>query len=158
MQRYHFADKGPCSQNYGFPSSQVQMWELDHKEGWAPNNWCFRTVVLEKTLKSPLDSKIKWVNPKGNQPWIFTGRTDVKLKLQYSGHRMRRANSSEKTLMLGNTEGKRTRGQGDNRGRDGGMAHHWLNGHEFGQTLGDGDGQGSLVCCSPWGRKESDMT
>ena len=78
-QRHHFADKGPCSQSYGFfSSSHVPMGELDHKGGWAPKKWCFRTVVLEKTLESPLDSKeIKPVNPKGDQPWIFTGRTDA---------------------------------------------------------------------------------
>ena len=72
------ANKGPYSQSYGLSSSHVWMWELDHKEGWAPKNWCFWTVVLEKTLESPLDSKeIKPVNPKGNQPWIFTGRTNA---------------------------------------------------------------------------------
>ena len=77
-QRYHFADKGPYSQSYGFSSSHVWMWELDHKEGWALKSWCFQTVVLEKTLENPLDSKeIKSVNPKGNQPWIFIGRTDA---------------------------------------------------------------------------------
>ena len=76
-QRHYFANKGPSSQSYGFSSSHVQMWELDHKEGWVPKNWCFQTVVLEKTLESSLDSKeIKPVNPKGNQPWIFIGRTD----------------------------------------------------------------------------------
>ena len=73
-----FADKGPSSQNYGFSSSHVCMWELDHKESWVPKNWCFQTVVLEKTLESPLDSKeIKPVNPKGNQPWILIGGTDA---------------------------------------------------------------------------------
>ena len=77
-QRHHFADKGLYSQSYGFSSSHVQMWELDHKEGWAPKNWYFRTVVLEKTLENPLDSKeIKPVNPKGSQPWILIGRTEV---------------------------------------------------------------------------------
>ena len=77
-QRHYFANKGLYGQSYGFSSSHVQMWELDHKEGWAPKNWCFWTVVLEKTLESPLDSReIKPVNPKGNQPWIFTGRTDA---------------------------------------------------------------------------------
>ena len=76
-QRHHFANKGLSSQSYGFSSSHVWMWELDHKEGWALKNWCFWTVVLEKTLESPLDSKIKPVNPKGNQPWIFIGRTDA---------------------------------------------------------------------------------
>ena len=76
--RHHFANKGPYSQSYCFSSSQVWMWELDHKEGWAPKNSCFWTVVLKKILESPLDSKeIKPVNPKGNQVWIFTGRTDV---------------------------------------------------------------------------------
>ena len=74
----HFANKSPYSQSYGFPSSHVRMWELDHKEGWVPKNWCFRTVLLEKTLVSPLDSKeIKSIHPKGNQPWIFIGRTDA---------------------------------------------------------------------------------
>ena len=77
-QRHHFADKGPYSQSYGFSSSHTWMWELNHKEGWAPKNRCFQTVVLEKTLESPLDSKeIKPVNPKGSRPWIFTGRTDA---------------------------------------------------------------------------------
>ena len=74
-------DKGLYSQSYGFSSSHVQMWEQDHKKGWTPKNWCFRTVVLEKTPESPLDMKeIKAVNPKGNQPWIFIGRTDAKVE------------------------------------------------------------------------------
>ena len=76
-QRYHFANKGPSSQSCGFSSSLVWMWELDHKESWALKNWCFWPVVLEKTLKSPLDFKIKPVNPKGNQPWTCIGRTDA---------------------------------------------------------------------------------
>ena len=80
-QRHHFADKGPCSQSSGFSSSHVWIWELDHKEGWALKNWCLPTVVLEKTLESPLDSnEIKPVNPKGNQPWRFIGRTDAEAK------------------------------------------------------------------------------
>jgi len=111
----------------GFSHSHVQMWELDHKEGWAPKNWCSWTVVLEKTLESPLDCKeIKQGNPKGNQPWIVTGRTDLKLKLQYFGHLIWSADSLEKTLMLGKI-------------------------HEFEQTLGANERQGSLACCSPWG-------
>ena len=74
------ANKGPYSQSYGLSSSHVWMWELDHKEGWAPKNWCFWTAVLERTLESPLDSKeIKPVNPNGNQPWIFTGRTNAEV-------------------------------------------------------------------------------
>ena len=77
-QRHYFIHKGPYSQMYGFTSSQVWMWELDHKESWVLKNWCFWTVVLQKTLESPLDSKeIKPVNPKGNQPWIFFGRSDA---------------------------------------------------------------------------------
>ena len=77
-QRYHFADRDLYSLSYGFPSSHIQMWELDHKEDWVLMNWCFWTVVLEKTLEGPLDSKkIKSVNPKGNKPWIFIERTDA---------------------------------------------------------------------------------
>ena len=77
-QRCCFADEGPSSQSYGFSSSHVWIWELDHKEGWVLKNWCFWTVVLEETVKSPLDCKdIQPVNPKGNQSWMFIGRTDV---------------------------------------------------------------------------------
>ena len=76
-QRHYFANKGPCSQSYGFSSSHEWMWELNYKVSWAWKNWCFWTVVLEKALASPLDSKeIKPVSPKGNQPWIFTGKTE----------------------------------------------------------------------------------
>ena len=78
MQRHHFAKKGPYSQSYGFSSSHVWMWELDHKEGWVPKNQCFQTVLLKKTLERPLDFKeIKPVNPKGNQSWMFIGRTEA---------------------------------------------------------------------------------
>ena len=77
-QRLYFANKGQYSQSYGFSSGHVRMWELDHKEGWTLKNWCFWTVVLEKTLESPLDCKeIQPVHPKGNQHWIFIGRTDA---------------------------------------------------------------------------------
>ena len=76
-QRRYFVSKGLSSQSYGFSSSHVWMWELDYKESWAPKSRCFWTVVLEKTLQSPLDCEIIPVNPKGNQSWIFTGRTDV---------------------------------------------------------------------------------
>ena len=88
------------------------MWELDYKESWVLKNWCFWTVVLEKTRESPLDCKeIQPINHKGNQSWIFIGRTDVKLKLQYFGHLMQRTDSLEKTVMLGKTEGWRRREQ-----------------------------------------------
>ena len=83
-QRHYFANSVPSSQSYSFSSGQVWMCELDHKEGWVPKNWCFWAVVLEKTLESPLHCKeIKPVNPKGNQPWIFFGRTDVEAEAQH---------------------------------------------------------------------------
>ena len=117
------------------------------KEGWVLKNLCFQTVVLEKTLESLLDSKkIKLVNLKGNQPWI--------LEAQYFDHLMWRANSLENTLMLRNVEGKR-KGWQRMRWLGGYMTQH---GHEFEQTLGDNEGQGSLACCSSWGGKESDIT
>ena len=113
-------------------------------------NWCFWTVVLEKTLESPLDFKeIQPVNPKGNQSWIFW---ILELKLQYFAHLMQRNDSLENTLMLGKIEGGRRMGWQRMRW------HHQLNGDEFEQVLGVGDGQGGLACCGPWGRKESDMT
>ena len=111
-------------------------------------------MVLEKTLKSPLDcQKIKLVNPKGNYPEYSLEGLMLKLKLQYFGHLMRRTDSLEKTLMLGKIEGKRRRG----RQRMVGW-HHQLDAHEFEQALGVGDGQGSPTCCSPWGHKELGMT
>ena len=110
-QRCYFADKGPHSQGYGFSSGHVWMWELDHKEGWAPKNWCFWTVVLEKTLESPLDCKeIQPVNPKEINPEYSLEGLMLKLKLQYFAHLMQRADSLEKILMLGKIEGKRKRG------------------------------------------------
>ena len=119
-QRHHFANKVPSSQSYGFSSNHVWIWELDHKENWALKNWCFWTVVLEKTLDSPLDCKESQpVHPKGNQSWIFIRRTDMKLKLQYFGHLMRRTDSLEKTLMLGKIEVRRRRGQQSMRWLDG---------------------------------------
>ena len=95
-QRYYFADKGPSSQSYGFSSGRVWMLELDHKENWALKNWCFWTVVLEKTLESPLDcTEIKPVNPKGNQSQYSLDELMLKLKLQYVGHLMQRTDSVE---------------------------------------------------------------
>ena len=117
-QRHYFANKGPSSQSCDFSSSHVWMWESEHIEGWVPN-WCFWTVVLEKTLESPLDSKeIQPVNPKGNQSWIFMEGLMLKLKLQYSDHLMRRTDSLKKTLILRNIEGRRRR---HNRDWDGWM-------------------------------------
>ena len=105
-----FADKGPSNQSYGFSNSHIWMWELDYKESWALKNWYFWTVVLEKTLESPLDCKeIQPVNPKGDQSWIFIGRTDAKAEVPILGHLMRRTDSLEKTWMLGKIEGRRKR-------------------------------------------------
>ena len=106
-QRHYFANKGLSSQSYGFSSSHVWMWELDYKESWAPKNWCFWTVVLEKTLECSLDSKsiLKEISPEYSLEGLM-----VKLKLQYFGHLMQRADSFEKTLMLGKIEGRRRRG------------------------------------------------
>ena len=130
------------SQGYGFSSSHVWMWELDCEESGALKNWCFWTVVWEKTLESPLDWKeIPPVHPKGDQSWVFTGRTDAELKLQSFGYLIRRADSFEKTLTLGKIEGRRRRRRQRMRW------HHQLNGHGFGWTLGVGDGQGGLACC-----------
>ena len=131
------------------------MWELDRKEDWAPKNCCFRTMVLEKTLKSPLDCKeIQPVNPKGNQPWIFIGRTDAEAEAPI--HWLPNAKSLLiwKDPVLGKIEGRRRK---MTEYAMGGW-HHQLNGHQFEQALGDGEGQGSLVCCSLWGHKESDTT
>ena len=109
-QRHYFANKGPSSQGYGFSSGHVWMWELDYKESWM-QNWCFWTVVLEKTLESPLDYKeIQPVHPKGDQSWVFIGGTDVEAETPILWPPMRRADSFEKTLMLGKIEGRRRRG------------------------------------------------
>ena len=114
----HFciANKGLYIQSYGFSSSHVWMWEMDHKEGWALMNWCFQIVVLEKTLENPLHSKeIKPVNPKGNQSWIFIGRTDAEAEAQYFCHLMRKTDSLENTLMPGKIQGRK-RGVGQKMG------------------------------------------
>ena len=138
-----------------FPVVMYGMWKLDCEESWAPKNWCFWTVVLEKTLESPLDCKeIQLVHPKGDQSWVFIGRTDVEAEAPVlwppdakswliwkdpdAGKDWRQEKGTRKDAMVG--------------------WHHWLNGHEFEYTLGVGNGQGRLACCNPWGRKESDTT
>ena len=108
-QRHYFAYKGPCSQSYGFSSSHVQMWELNNKKGWSPKNWFFQTVMLEKILESPLDSKeIKPVNSKENQTWIVIGRTDAEAETLILWPPDAKSqlffDTLEKTLMLGKTE------------------------------------------------------
>ena len=153
-QRHYFANKCPSSQSYGFSSGRVWMWELDYKESWAPKNWCFWTMVLEKTLESPLDSKeIQLVHPKGDQSWIFVGRIDAETPILWP--------PDAKNWLIGKDPdaGKDWRQEEKRTTEDKMVAwHHQLNGHEFEQALGVGDGQRNLVCCSPWGRKELDMT
>ena len=149
-------NKGPSSQIYGFSSSHVWMWELNHKESWALKNWCFWTVVLEKTLVSHLDCKeIKPVSPKVNQSWIFIGRTDAKAEVPIFWP------LGAKNLLTGKDPDARKVWRQEEKGMTEVEMVGWphqLDGHEFEQALGVGDGQGNLVCCSPWCHKESDMT
>ena len=154
-QRHCLTYKGPSIQSYGFSSSHVWMWKLDHKEDWAPKSWCFWTVVLEKTLESPLDCKeIQPVHPKGDQPWIFTGRTDAEAEAPIPWPLV-------KNWLIGKgaATGKDWRWEEKGMTEDE-MAgwHHRLSGHEFQQAPRVGDGQGGLACCSSWDHKESDMT
>ena len=154
------ANKGLSSQSYGFSSSHVSMWDLEYKESWAPKNWCFWTVVLEKTLGCPLDCKeIQPVHPKGNQSWIFIGGTDAEaevpvLNYMHPGHWCKELTHG-KDSDTGNDWRREGRGMKEDE-----MVgwHHWVNEHEFEQAPGAGDGQGCLACCSPWGPKESDTT
>ena len=140
---------------HGFSSNHVCMWELDYKESWALQNWCFLTMVLEKTLESLLDCKeIQPVHPK-DRSWVFVGRTDVEAEIPILW------TPDAKSWLIGKDPdaGK------DWRQEEKGMTedemvrwHHWLKGHEFKQAPRVGVGQGSLVCCSSWGCKESDTT
>ena len=151
-QRHHFANTGLYSQSYGFSSSCVQMWKLDHKEGWVPKRWCFQTVVLEKTLECPLDSReIKPFKPKGNQSWTFIGRTDAEaeapifwppygkngfiVKDPDAGKDWEQEKWVAENVMIG--------------------WPHQLYGCEFEQTLRDSEGQENLPCYSPWGSQRT---
>ena len=180
-QRQYFANKGPSSQRYDFPSVHVWMWELDCKESWAPKNWGFWTVVLEKSLESPLDCKeIQPFHPKGDQSWVFIGRTDAEAEtpVLWPPH-------SKSWLTGKDPDAGRDWGQEEMGTTEDEMSgwHHWLDRHEFESTLGVGDGQGeawraeihavaksqtllsdwtelnwtgeweSLICCGPWDRK-----
>ena len=155
-QRHYFAEKGSFSQSCGFSSSHVWMWELDHKEDWAPKNCCFWTVVLEKTLESPLHcKKIQTVHPKGYQSWMFIGSTDVEVESQLLWP------PDAKNWLIGKDPdvGKDWRQNEKGTPEDEMVGwHHWLNGLEFELALEVGDGQGGLACCSPRGHKELDMT
>ena len=155
-QRHYFANKGPSSQGYGFPSSHVWMWELNYKEIWAPKNWCFWTVVLEKTLESPLDCKeIQTVHSKGDQFWVFIGRTDVEAETPILWPPDAKSWLIGKDPDAGKDWGQEEKGMTEHE-----MVgwHHWLDGHGFGWTLGVGDGQRGLVCCGSQGHKELDTT
>ena len=146
-QRHHFANKGLYSQSYGFSSSQVQIWELDHKEGWVTKNWFFWTVVLEKTLEIPLHYKeIQPVHPKGNQSWIFIGRTDTEAETPILWP------PAAKNWLIGKDPdaGKDWRQEKKGTTEDEMVAwYHQLDGQEFEQAPRVGDGQESLACCSP---------
>ena len=154
-QRYHFADRGPSSQSYDFSSGHLQMWELDHKEGWMLKNWRLWTVVLEKILESPLDSKIKPVYPKRNQLWIFNGRTDAKVE----------------ALILWPPDGKNWLiGKDPDTGKDWKQKEsrwqrmRWLDSITNSVDMNSSalwemvKSRGGLVFFSPWGHKESDTS
>ena len=164
--RHHFANKSPSSQSYGFSSSHIWMWKLDYGEVRAPKNWHFWIVVLVKTIVSPLGCKeinqsaspklTDWsVNPKGNQPWILIARTDAEVEAPMLWPPDGKSQFTGKDPDAGKNWGQEEKGATEDE-----MVgwHHWLNGNEFEQTLGDSEGQGSLACCSLWGCKELDMT
>ena len=146
----------PTKVRLGFSSGHVWMWELDYKESWAPKNWRFWTVVLEKSLESPLDCKeIQPVHPKGEQSWVFIGRTDVEAEtpILWPPH--------AKSWLIGrDPDAGRDWGQEETGMTEDEMSgwHHRLDGHEFEWTPGVGDGHGGLACCDSWGCKESDTT
>ena len=143
-------------QRSGFSSGHVWMWELDCEESWVPKNWCFWTVVLGKTLESPLDCKENQpVHSEGDQSWVFFGRTDTEAEtaLLWPPH--------AKSWLTGkDPDAGRDWGQEEKEMTEDEMAgwHHQLDGHKFGWTPGVGDGQGGLACCNSWGHKELDMT
>ena len=147
-----YANKDLYSQSYGFSSSHEWMWESDYKESWTLKNWCFWTVVLEKILETPLDCKeIKPINLKGNQSWIFTGRTDAEAETPVLWP------SDVKNWLFRKDPDAGKDWRQEEKGMTGPW-YQWLDGHEFKQAPGVGDGQRSLACCSPWGHKKSDKT
>ena len=129
------------------------MWGLDYKESWVQKNWFFWTVVLEKTLESPLE--IQPVHPKRNQSWVFIGRTDAEAEAPIIWPPHAKSWLIWRDPLAGKDWGQEEKGMTEDE-MDG--WHHWLNGHGFGCISGVGDGQGGLVCCGPWGRKELDPT
>ena len=155
-QTYYFVNKDLSSQSCGFSNSHGWMWKLDHKESLAPKNWWFWNVVLEKTLESPLDWKeIKPVHPKGNQSWIFIGKTDAEAEAPI----LWPPDVTSQLIAKVTDAGKDWKQEEKWMAEDEMVGwHHQLNGYEFEQALGDGKGQGSLLCSSTWGGKEFDMT
>ena len=152
-QRHYLVNKGQSSQGYGFSSSHVRMWDLEYKESWALKNWCFWTVVLEKTLESALDCKeIQPVHPKVDQSRVFIGRTDVEAETLILW-----PPDAKCWLIWKDPNAKKDCGQEEKGMTEDEMAgwHHWLNGHESEWTPGVGNGQGGLACCNSWARKES---
>ena len=153
-QRHYFATKFHLVKTVVFP--EVMYGCIDYKESWMPKNWCFWTVVLEKTLESPLDCKeIQPVHPKGDQSWVFIGRTDIEAETPILW-----APDVKSWLIWKDPDAGKDWGQEKKGTTEDEMVgwHHRLNGHGFGWTLGVSDGQGDLVCYGSWGRKESDMT
>ena len=154
--RHYFVNKGPSSQGYGFSSGHVWMWELDYKESSVQENWCFWTVVLEKTLESTLDcQEIQPVHPKGNHSWVFVGRTDVKAETPILW-----PPDVKSWLIWKDPDARKDWGPEEKGMTEDEMVgwHHWRNGYGFGWTLGVVKGQGGLACCDSWGCKESDPT
>ena len=155
-QRHYFVNKGPSSQGYVFSNGHVWIWVLDYKENRVLKNWCFWTVVLEKTLESPLHCKEIWpVHPKGNQSWVFIGRIDVEVETPILWP------PDVKSLLIWKDPdaGKDWRHEEKGMTEDKMVAwHHRLNEHESEWIPEDGEGQGSLVCCGSWSHKESDTT
>ena len=155
-QRHYFVNKGPSSQGYGFSSGHAWMWELDCEGSCVPKNWCLWTVVLEKTLESPLDCKeIQPVYSKGDQSWVFFGRNDAKAETPVLWLLHVKSWLIGKDSDAGRDWGQEEKGTTEDEiaGR-----HHRFDGLEFEWTLEVGDGQGGLVCCGSWGLKESAMT
>ena len=155
-QRHCFVNKGPSSQGYGFSSSHVWIWELDYKGSWALKNWCFWTVVLEKTLESPLDCKeIQAVSSKENQSWKFIGRTDAEAEIPVLWPL-----NVKNWLIRKDLDARQDWGWEEKDMTEDEVVgwHHRLDGHEFEHAPGVGDGQGIPACCSPRGRKELDTT
>ena len=154
-KRHQFANKGPYSQSYGFSSSYIRMWELNHREDWSPKFGAFKLWCWRR-LESPLDWKdIKSFNPKGNKSWLFTGRTNAEAEAPVFWP------PGEKSRLVWKDPDAGKDWRQEEKGRTGNEMvewHHRLNRHKFENTPGDGERQKSLVCCSLWGCKELDTT